>query len=110
MPFLGVTVSRPAGRASTVSIHCAAHVPSGTSRRVSRPAGCSSGCTAWLPQTDILAFMRDPQDKPRMFSWDRVVGVVGDMMEPLDMYPPRFRVSEFPTEEQIAAMGEEIGL
>jgi hypothetical protein len=66
--------------------------------------------TSWLPQTDMLAFMRHPGDKPRMFQWDRVVEVAGHLMEPLDMHPPRFKVSEFPSEEQFAAMGEEIVL
>ena len=36
-----------------------------------------------------------------------VVEVVGDLMAPLDIYPQRFRVSELPTEEQLAAMGAE---
>ena len=59
---------------------------------------------ALLPHTDTIAFMQDGKD-PLMAEWDRAVEVVGDLMEPLDIYPERFRVSEFPTDEQLAAMG-----
>jgi len=40
-----------------------------------------------------------------MVEWQRVLEVVGDMMEPVDIYPPRFRVRGFPSEKQLAAMG-----
>jgi hypothetical protein len=36
-----------------------------------------------------------------------VVEVMGDSMTPLDTYPQRFRVSEFPSEEQLTAMRAE---
>lgn len=58
---------------------------------------------ALLPLTDTIAFMQEGQ-VPLMAEWDRVVEVMGDLMEPLDIYPQRFRVSEFPTDEQLAAM------
>lgn len=61
---------------------------------------------ALLPRTDQIAFMQEGKD-PLMAQWDRVVEVVGDLMKPLDIYPERFRVSGFPTEEQLAAMGAE---
>ena len=53
---------------------------------------------AFLPRTDQIAFMRRPDDPPRIAQWDRVVEVVGDLMTPMDIYPERFRVSEFPSE------------
>ncbi|MGA2257188.1 MAG: hypothetical protein ABSG53_21245 [Thermoguttaceae bacterium] len=40
-----------------------------------------------------------------MAEWEKVVDVAGDLMEPLDIYPPRFRVRGFPSDEQLAAMG-----
>ena len=40
-----------------------------------------------------------------MVEWEKVVEVVGDLMEAVDIYPPRFRVRAFPSEEQLAAMG-----
>ncbi len=68
-----------------------------------------AGAATWLPQTDFIAFV-SREDKPRIFHWERAVEVVGDMMTPLDMYPPRFKVSDFPSEEQFAAMGKEAEL
>ena len=62
------------------------------------------GVLSLLPQTDTIAFMQDGK-APLMVPWDRTVEVVGDLMTPLDIYPQRFQVSEFPTEEQLAAMG-----
>jgi hypothetical protein len=59
-----------------------------------------------LPRTDKIAFMQEGKN-PLMAAWDRVVEIVGDLMEPLDIYPERFQVSGFPTEEQLAAMGAE---
>ncbi len=64
----------------------------------------SKGVLALLPRTDRVAFMRQDTD-PVIAAWDGVVKVVGDMMEPMGMYPERYRVSEFPTEGQLAAMG-----
>ncbi len=59
---------------------------------------------ALLPRTDQIAFMQEGS-QPMMATWDRAVEVVGDLMTPLGIYPERFRVSEFPTEEQLATMG-----
>ena len=57
-----------------------------------------------MPLTDTIAFMQEGQG-PLMAEWGRAVEVVGHLMEPLDIYPQRFRVSDFPTDEQLAAMG-----
>lgn len=57
-----------------------------------------------LPHTDKIAFMRTPQEKALMADWDRAVEIVGDLMEPQNIYPERVRVSEFPTERQLADM------
>ena len=64
------------------------------------------GILSLLPQADVVAFMRNPDDQPRMIAWDQVVRVAGDLMEPLDIYPQRFRVSQSPTDDQLKAMGE----
>jgi hypothetical protein len=37
--------------------------------------------------------------------WDRVVAAASDLMEPLDMYPERYRVAGFPSEQQLVEMG-----
>ena len=37
--------------------------------------------------------------------WDRVVEVVGELMtEVAGLYPPRFRVATFPTDEQLGQL------
>jgi len=60
---------------------------------------------AWLPRTDLIMFIAEHGQQPQMVPWDRAVEVVGDLMETVDTYPPRFRVKEFPSVEQLAAMG-----
>jgi uncharacterized protein YtpQ (UPF0354 family) len=57
-----------------------------------------------LPKTDTLVFGRFG-GTPRMVEWQEAVDLVGDLMEPLDIYPPRYRVREFPSENELAAMG-----
>jgi hypothetical protein len=57
-----------------------------------------------LPKTDTLVLGR-PGGQPRMVEWERVVDLVGDLLEPLDIYPPRYRVREFPSEDKLEAMG-----
>ena len=55
-----------------------------------------------LPKTDLVFFYRRGEDygrtgeAPTIGKWDNVQAAFGDLMEPLDMYPPRFRVREFP--------------
>jgi uncharacterized protein YtpQ (UPF0354 family) len=57
-----------------------------------------------LPKTDVLVLGRLGTE-PRMVEWPRVVEEAGDLMAAVDIYPPRFRVREFPSETQLAAMG-----
>jgi hypothetical protein len=64
----------------------------------------SKDVPALLPRADQVVFVPHDRD-PAMAAWDRVVDTVGELMEPLDMYPARYRVSEFPTDAQMVAMG-----
>ncbi len=57
-----------------------------------------------LPKTDVVMLGR-MNEKPRMVQWGRVMDIAGDLLEPLDIYPVRYRVRQFPTEKQLAAMG-----
>lgn len=57
-----------------------------------------------LPKTDVLVLGRIGSE-PQMVEWEKVVDVAGDLMEAVDIYPPRFGVRSFPSEEQLAAMG-----
>jgi hypothetical protein len=56
-----------------------------------------------LPKADRVVFDRNGQ--LAMVEWQNVVDVVGDLMERLDIYPPRYLVTGFPSEKQLAAMG-----
>jgi hypothetical protein len=68
-------------------------------------ASWAKGITSWLPRTEQLAFF-DPATKVvRVASWDSAQRIVGGLMTPLDLYPPRWSVSGFPTEEQFDWMG-----
>ncbi len=53
-----------------------------------------------LPKTDVLILGRIG-GSIAMVDWQKAVDVVGDMMEPLDIYPPRYRVRAFPSEKQL---------
>jgi uncharacterized protein YtpQ (UPF0354 family) len=59
---------------------------------------------ALLPKTDVLMLGR-VGGEVRMVEWQRVLALAGDLMEPMDIYPSRFRVREFPSKEQLTAMG-----
>ena len=60
------------------------------------------------PSRDKFALMRTFDDEQPVFAdWERVAGVAGDLMEPQDLYPERYRVVEFPSDEQLAAIGGE---
>ena len=78
---------------------------------IKRPDGKLLSYATWtettnslLPKTDILVLGRIGES-PTMAEWEKVVDAVGDLMEPLDIYPPRFRVRGFPSAEQLKAMG-----
>jgi len=63
----------------------------------------SKGVPTLLPKTDLIGFTQKDA-KSRVAAWDRVVETVGNLMEPLGMYPPRWKVTDFPTDEQLATM------
>lgn len=82
---------------------------------IQRETGQYESHTGWakstptlLPKTDLIIF-GDPT-KPRgetiiaVVKWEDAVAVVGDLMLDAEMTPPRFYVSKFPTDEQLAAM------
>ena len=65
---------------------------------------------ALLSEVERVAVMAKPDSEPQMHFWAVVREVVGDLLEPTDLYPPRYRVAGYPTEEQLAAMGEPMPL
>jgi hypothetical protein len=64
----------------------------------------SKGVNTYLPETEFVA-LHDPQSKPTdLRPWDRLHAVVNHLMTPLDMYPRRWHVNEFPSPEEIELM------
>ncbi len=66
-------------------------------------ASWSDGVPAVIPKTDRIGFFRSNEDI-WMVEWDAAIQVVGDLLDPTDYYPTRFRVDSFPTHEQLAVM------
>lgn len=69
----------------------------------------SEGVDSLLPKTDQIFFFRPSAPKDKQLAargeWDHVRSIVGELMDPQDTYPERWRVREFPSE----AMLEQIG-
>jgi hypothetical protein len=71
----------------------------------------AEGTQSLLPETDDLLLLRgDPSAKnvevAASGSWQRVREIVGDLMQPMGLYPERYRVAAFPTAKQLAAIGK----
>jgi hypothetical protein len=65
------------------------------------------GIDSLLPVTEKVAIMRQGHEGPvAMADWDRVAEVAGDLMEPTDHYPPRYRVRRIPDVAAIEAIGK----
>jgi hypothetical protein len=67
----------------------------------------SKGVVTLLPKTDVIMFFDgNKTEVERMVAvkWEDAQTVVGDLMLDAGMCPPRFYVSKFPSEEQLAEM------
>ena len=58
-----------------------------------------------LPRTDSVGFMR-LEHEPVMAVFDKVLDRVGHLMTPVDMYPLRYRVKEYPSDEDLVAIAD----
>jgi uncharacterized protein YtpQ (UPF0354 family) len=67
----------------------------------------TKGTESLLPRTERIVLGGEDQG-PVMVPWEKVVEVAGELMTPLGMYPERYQVDQFPTVEQLAAMGNEL--
>jgi uncharacterized protein YtpQ (UPF0354 family) len=65
------------------------------------------GADPWLPKTDTVAIVRlgGQQHPPALVEWQRMIDEAGELIEAMEIYPPRYRVRGFPSETQLAAMG-----
>ena len=68
----------------------------------------NEGVDTLLPKTAIIGFQSLSQGESVLFhaaaEWDLVQEVVGDLLEPVGLYPERYRVRFFPSPEQIEAI------
>lgn len=59
-----------------------------------------------LPVTDKVVIMKHGREGPAALAdWDRVAEVAGDLMEPTDHYPTRYRVRDIPEDAMLVAIG-----
>lgn len=65
----------------------------------------SEGVEALLPRTQKIMFYKDGSEGLCGGDWDRVAEIVGDLLEPTEMYPVRYRVRGFPDAAQLARIG-----
>jgi hypothetical protein len=76
--------------------------------RISTIGVWGDGVPTLLPRTDYVAFMtqnpESPVPKDRHVEWELVRQIAGELMEPTDLYPLRWHVKSFPTDEQIRAL------
>lgn len=66
----------------------------------------TNGVDTLLPHTDQVALICNPDDReePLMVSWADFAAVAGALLEPADLYPVRYRVRSFPSEEQLVKL------
>jgi hypothetical protein len=62
------------------------------------------GILTLLPATDEVVFMRD-QKIVAKGKWERVRDITAGMMTTVDLYPQRYRIDMFPTEQQLKEIG-----
>jgi hypothetical protein len=62
-------------------------------------------CDSLLPRADWITFFRGEGDLPANAPWEKVEQIVGHLMEPTADYPIRYRVKEFPSDAELAALG-----
>ena len=78
---------------------------------MSLAAGARHVLNTLLPATDDIVLLKpnsveDTVEVAAAGSFDRVRDATGDLMQPQGTYPERYRVEEFPSEKQLAAIGK----
>ncbi len=67
------------------------------------------GVPTLLPETEQVFFLTgNPQQPEHLASatWEKVQQVVGHLLQVQDCYPPRYLVSDFPNDRQLAQLGK----
>jgi hypothetical protein len=71
-------------------------------------ASWTKGIESLLPKVDWIAFAIVDEGENGMAAlapWEKVEKVAGHLMKPTDHYPQRFRVTDFPTAEELKELG-----
>ena len=61
-------------------------------------------CPIILPKAEVVLFGPEPGTIVAKARWDRVREVLGDAMEDTNHYPPRYKVTRFPTNAELRAL------
>jgi hypothetical protein len=74
----------------------------------------TEGVDTMLPKTDLVHLVRlgRGSNEGKLLAsceWDQLAAVCGPLFEPQDIYPPRFRVREFPSAAQLAELQSQKG-
>lgn len=78
--------------------------------RVTSFCSWADGIESWLPQTDEVFLGRNEGGDHRVLArvpWDVLREAAGDRMEPLGLYPERWRVNALPEEPVLERLAEE---
>lgn len=67
----------------------------------------SKDVSTWLPKTEFVGLYETDAKHADFVTWDRLLAVAGHLMTPLDCYPPRWLVEDFPSRDQIEKMSPE---
>ena len=65
----------------------------------------AKGVDTLLPRARKIALIASQDDDPAFYSWERLTTVVGDLLEPTEDYPPRYRTIGYPDDAMLAALG-----
>lgn len=66
----------------------------------------TAGINSLLPKTETIMFYDVDTEDSKAVNWEEAETHLDGLMEPLDMYPPRYRVIDFPDAEQLARLQE----
>ncbi|MFO0901603.1 MAG: DUF1444 family protein [Pirellulales bacterium] len=67
-----------------------------------------SGVASTIPETEWVAFAKQPDDPPIMARRDEVDRIVGHLLRPTGEYPPRFEVLGFPDDDALERLRREL--
>lgn len=62
--------------------------------------------TILLPKADFVAIVTEEGADPVYATWDDIVTLTGELLEPVDLSPPRWRVGELPHPKAVEILAE----